>query len=86
METYGELSSNVLHEIMEVDPRPPIKERNDLNKLTILVDSGQYNTKEAISLLGSLKSDLGENHEAIRRIERSIKRHQHFADLLRDKK
>ncbi len=86
METYGELSSNVLHEIMEVDPRPPIKERNDLNKLTILVDSGQYNTKEAISLLGSLKSDLGENHEAIRRIERSIKRQQHFADLLRDKK
>ncbi len=81
MQTYGELSSNVLHEIMGVNPRPPIVERSDIDELTNLVDGGLYDTPRAYELLVSLKETLGESHESIKRVERSIQRQKYFSAL-----
>ncbi len=74
--SYGELSSDVLETIMLVDPYPPIAEREDLRHLTELVDQGQYQHNEAKNLFIQLTHRLGENHPAILRLQRSIKRQE----------
>lgn len=79
--TYGELSSDVMYRVQGVNPRPPIDERVDLEKLTILVDGGHYEKDEAKSLLNKLIKKLGEHNEAIIRINRSIERQKKIAAL-----
>jgi len=86
IQTYGELSSDVLHTVMNVNPRPPIPERQHLDRLTQLVDSGLYDSQEAKELLESVSAKLGENAEAVKRIERSIQRQQRFAELTKQGK
>ena len=81
IQTYGELSSDVLYTVMEVNPRPPIPERQDLDELTRLVDSGLYNDPKVREVLGKVTIELGENAEAVKRIKRSIERQQRFAEL-----
>lgn len=81
IQTYGELSSDVLYTVMEVNPRPPVPERQDLNELTRLVDSGLYNDPKVKKLLDNVTMALGENAEAIKRIKRSIERQQRFSKL-----
>lgn len=79
--TYGELSSDVMYRVQGVNPRPPIDERVDLEKLTILVDGGHYETEETKSLLNELIQKLGKHNEAIIRINRSIERQKKIAAL-----
>ena len=74
--SYGEPSNDVLQAIMHVDPQPPIPEKPDLDKLTSLVDQGDYNTSEVQELLNKLKDVLSETHPQIQRVERSIRRQQ----------
>ena len=74
--SYGEESQNVLQAIMEVDPQPPIPERDTLERLTTLVESGNYGSEEAKSLLQQLRERLSANHPQIQRIERSIRRQE----------
>lgn len=81
IQTYGELSSDVLYTVMDVNPRPPIPERQDLDELTRLVDSGLYNSPEIQELLDKVTTELGEKAEAVKRIKRSIERQQRFAEL-----
>ena len=81
IQTYGELSSDVLHTVMNVNPRPPIPERQDLDELTRLVDSGLYNDPKVREVLDKVTIELGENAEAVKRIKRSIERQQRFAEL-----
>ncbi|WP_108043775.1 AAA family ATPase [Neisseria cinerea] len=81
IQTYGELSSDVLYTVMEVNPRPPIPERQDLDELTRLVDSGLYNDPKVREGLDKVTIELGENAEAVKRIKRSIQRQQRFAEL-----
>ena len=81
IQTYGELSSDVLYTIMDVNPRPPIPERQDLDELTRLVDSGLYNDPKVREVLDKVIIELGENAEAVKRIKRSIERQQRFAEL-----
>lgn len=72
--TYGEPSGDVLESVMHVDPQPPVAEREDLRRLTELVDQGQYGLDEASHLLNELKQALGEKHPQLQRLIRSIQR------------
>lgn len=72
--TYGEPSGDVLHSVMMVDPQPPIPEKPDLQRLTMLVDQGQYDSEDALELLQQLTSVLGEQHPQLQRLLRSIER------------
>lgn len=76
VKSYGEISSDILETIMLVDPYPPIAERKDLNRLTELVDQGDYKKPEAKSLFNDLTATLGENHPALIRLQRSIQRQE----------
>lgn len=72
--TYGEPSGDVLHSVMSVDPLPPIAEKKDLQKLTELVDSGLYESEDAIKLMQMLTQNLGEQNPQLQRLQRSIQR------------
>lgn len=72
--TYGELSGDVMHSVMLVDPQPPIPEKADLQRLTELVDQGQYDHPDAIFLMQKLTSILGGQHPQLQRLQRSIHR------------
>ena len=72
--SYGEPSGDVLHSVMMVDPQPPVKERPDLHRLTEWVDQGSYDSAEATQLMQSLVSALGEQHQQLQRLRRSIQR------------
>jgi predicted ATP-binding protein involved in virulence len=74
--TYGEPSGDVLHSVMAVDPQPPVAEKQDLQRLTELVDQGLYDQPEARELTQRLTSALGEQHPQLQRLQRSIKRQQ----------
>ena len=75
-ESYGELSSDVLQGIMQVNPQAPITERTALQRLTELVDQGLYDTAEAESLLAELRQALAASHPQLQTLMRSIKRQQ----------
>lgn len=79
--TYGEVSGDVMYRIQGVNPRPPIAERQDLERLTCLIDSGLYETEETKLLLNELIQKLGEHNEAIIRINRSIERQKKIIAL-----
>lgn len=81
IQPYGELSSNVLHTLMGVNPRPPIAEREELNLLNSLVDNGLYEKYEAKQLLEKLSKVLGDHHEAILHIKQNIQRQKLFASM-----
>jgi predicted ATP-binding protein involved in virulence len=72
--TYGEPSGDVLHSVMSVDPRPPIDEKPDLQRLTELVDQGLYDCPEAVQLMQQLITTLGEQNAQLQRLQRSIQR------------
>lgn len=74
--TYGEPSGNVLQSVMQVDPQPPVAEREELNRLTELVDQGLFDGGEARNLFGRLKNILGEQHPQLQRLQRSIRRQE----------
>jgi predicted ATP-binding protein involved in virulence len=74
--SYGEESQNILQAIMDVDPQPPIPEKALLQKLTELVDSGNYKSSSTIKILESLKQSLSSSHPQILKIERSIRRQE----------
>lgn len=72
--TYGEPSGVVMHAVMHVDPQPPVSEKPQLQRLTELVDQGQYESSEAVRLQSELAASLGEAHPQLERIQRSIAR------------
>lgn len=74
--TYGEPSGDVLFSVMAVDPQPPVAEKQDLQRLTALVDQGLYDQPEALELMQRLAVTLGEQHPQLQRLQRSIKRQQ----------
>lgn len=74
--TYGEPSNDVLQSVMGVDPQPPVKEKEDLKKLTELVDQGKYNKRETQQLMATLQDALGEHHPQLKRLQRSIARQE----------
>lgn len=79
--TYGNPSNQVLESVMHVDPQPPIKEKERLNKLTELIDQGEIHTELVQSLLNELTFLLGKSHPQLQRLQRSIRRQKHFSDL-----
>lgn len=72
--TYGEPSGDVLHSVMAVDPQPPVDEKQQLQRLTELVDQGLHEQLEAIELTKTLSATLGEQHPQLQRLQRSIQR------------
>ncbi len=74
--TYGEPSGDVMLSVMMVDPQPPVAEKEDLQRLTELVDQGNYATEEARRLMDELVAALGAEHPQLQRLERSIRRQQ----------
>jgi predicted ATP-binding protein involved in virulence len=72
--TYGEPSGDVMHSVMQVDPQPPIAEKQDLQRLTELVDQGVYSSDEAQRLIQALEVKLGEQHPQLQRLRRSMQR------------
>lgn len=74
--SYGEPSNDILQAIMQVDPQPPVPEKQKLERLTSLVDQGHYETNEAKKLIEELKQSLNEQHPQIVKIERSIRRQE----------
>ena len=72
--TYGEPSGDVMNNVMMVDPQPPIDEKQDLQRLTELVDQGVYASSEAQNLMKGLVANLGEQHPQLERLHRSIQR------------
>lgn len=77
--TYGEPSNRVLQTVMQVDPQPPIAEKNDLKRLTELVDQGQGEADEANTLMQTLLGILGDTHPQLQRLRRSIERQKRLA-------
>jgi len=73
--TYGEPSGDVMHSVMQVDPQPPVIEKEDLQRLTEWVDQGRFGTDAARKLQQELTAKLGEQHPQLQRLQRSI-RHQ----------
>ena len=78
--TYGEPSNKVLQTVMQVDPQPPIKEKEHLQRLTELVDQGQSDKDEARELMKELIKSLGDQHPQLQRLQRSIERQQRLAE------
>ncbi|WP_044406085.1 AAA family ATPase [Thiomicrospira microaerophila] len=74
--SYGEPSNDVLEAIMGVDPQPPIAEKQSLDRLTELVDQGDYASEEAKNLSSLLQEKLNKAHPQLQKIERSIRRQQ----------
>ena len=74
--TYGEPSGDVMHSVMMVDPQPPVTEKADLQRLTELVDQGNYQSMEAKQLMQSLNAALGDLHPQLQRLQRSIQRQE----------
>lgn len=72
--TYGEPSGDVMFGVMEVDPQPPVAEKEDLERLTELVDQGFYESEHAIRLMETLSAQLSEQHPQLQRLKRSIRR------------
>ena len=72
--TYGQPSNTVLHRVMRVDPQPPIPELDKLKELTRLIDQGEYTGQRVEALMGELINSLGDQHEQIQRLRRSIQR------------
>lgn len=72
--TYGEPSGDVLQSVMMVDPQPPVSEKVDLQRLSELVDQGQYQSAEAAHLWKKLNAGLGEQHPQLQRLQRSAQR------------
>ncbi|EEF0861945.1 hypothetical protein DIX15_002957 [Salmonella enterica subsp. salamae] len=64
----------MLQSVMGVDPQPPVKERDDLQKLTAWVDQGKYDNPEAQQLMAALQVALGEKHPQLQHLQRSIAR------------
>ncbi|MGE5988245.1 hypothetical protein ACQJ21_18885 [Klebsiella michiganensis] len=60
--------------MMGVDPQPPVKERDDLQKLTEWVDQGKYDKPKTQQLMTALEAALGEKHPQLQRLQRSIAR------------
>jgi predicted ATP-binding protein involved in virulence len=74
--TYGEPSGDVLQSVMSIDPLPPVSERADLQRLTELVDQGNYNAPQAAQLMSSLVAALGSQHPQLQRLQRSMQRQE----------
>lgn len=74
--TYGEPSGDVLESVMLVNPLPPVPERGQLERLTDLVDQGEYDNAEALQLWQELKHSLGDQHPQLQRLERSRQRQE----------
>ncbi len=74
--TYGEPSGQVMHNVMAVDPQPPVVEKADLLRLTELVDQGESGSAEAQQLMQSLLLALGAQHPQMQRLQRSILRQE----------
>lgn len=79
--TYGQSSQLVMQRVMQVDPLPPINEKDELRELTRLVDQGESANPRVIQLLTELSEKLGDTHEQIVRIRRSIARQDELAEL-----
>jgi predicted ATP-binding protein involved in virulence len=76
---YGQSSNLAMHRVMKVDPQPPIPERDKLRELTRLVDQGEYSGPVVERLMEDLVILLGEHHEQIQRLRRSIQRQRLLA-------
>ena len=74
--TYGEPSGDVMHSVMMVDPQPPVPEKSDLDRLTLLVDQGAYASADAQQLMQELNAKLGEQHPQLQRLQRSMRRQE----------
>ena len=74
--SYGEPSGDVLQSVMMVDPQPPVSEKADLQRLTEMVDQGNYQNEEAKYLMQRLITALGEQHQQLQRLQRSIQRQE----------
>ncbi|GAB7532040.1 AAA family ATPase [Pseudomonas sp. 3A(2025)] len=72
--TYGEPSNSVLHSVMQVDPQPPVDEKQDLLQLTEWVDKGRHDDPAALELMQKLTDALGIQHPQLQRLKRSITR------------
>ncbi len=72
--TYGQPSGDVMHSVMLVDPQPPIAEKQTIDRLTALVDQGQWAQAEAQELLQQLIQTLGPENARLRQLLRSIER------------
>lgn len=77
--TYGQPSNVALHRVMQVDPQPPIPELDKLKELTRRVDQGDYASPEVSALMVELVAALGDQHEQIQRLRRSMQRQRQLA-------
>lgn len=78
-DTYGQPSNTVLHRVMNVDPQPPVPEMEKLKELTRLVDQGDYRSARVSGLMTDLVKILGDQHEQIQRLRRSMQRQRLLA-------
>jgi predicted ATP-binding protein involved in virulence len=77
-DTYGMPSHRVLERVMHVNPQPPVHEMQDLNELTSLIDQGQGDSARAVQLMEQLLSTLGQGHDHLQKLQRSIERQRHL--------
>lgn len=80
-DTYGMPSHRVLERVMHVNPQPPVHELEDLSELTRLVDQGQGKSPRAIQLMELLLDKLGQGHDHLQKLQRSMERQRHLRDM-----
>ena len=66
---------------MHVNPQPPVHEMEDLNELTRLVDQGQGESAPAVQLMQLLLAKLGQGHDLLQKLQRSIERQRQLRDM-----
>lgn len=79
--TYGQPSGDVMHSVMLVDPQPPIEEKQKIDRLTELVDQGNWSGTEAQGLLQQLTQALGSENARLQQLRRSVQRQEVLAGL-----
>ncbi|WCZ39706.1 AAA family ATPase [Corynebacterium jeddahense] len=76
-EIVGLSSEVALSQVMRVNPKPPVDEKDMLNEYTNLIEQGLSRSAQALDLRTSLENTYGDGHQVLRDADRLIR----FQDL-----
>lgn len=76
-EIVGLSSEVALSQVMRVNPKPPVEEKDTLSEYTKLIEQGQSQSARALELRASLERIYGAGHHVLRDADRLIR----FQDL-----
>lgn len=72
-QTQGVASSDVMAEVMGIDPVPDLEPAQQLSTYTALIEQGRKDTAQGLQLRTALESHFGENHPQMLECQRLIR-------------